>query len=137
MRFNYKIVNTSTTFESIIKIKVPIVTIDFKDFSYNCLIDSGASISHMHYDLGKSLGIDIEKGHKITSKGVAGISFPSYIHKVKFNIKHYNCYIDVAFSEQFKLDVGLLGRKDFFDIFNVYFYQSKGVFELNPVNEYA
>jgi len=137
MRFNFKIVNSSTTGGLVEKIKIPIVAIEFKDFSYNCLIDSGASISHMHYDLGRSLGIDIEKGQKITAKGVAGISFPSYIHKVKFNIKHYTCDIDVAFSKQFKFDVGLLGRKDFFDIFNIYFYQSKGVFELIPVNEYA
>jgi hypothetical protein len=137
MRFYYRIVNSSIPNSIDRKLKIPIVTIDFKDFSYNCMIDSGASVSHMHAEMGRSLGLDIEKGDKIMAKGVAGISFPSYIHKIKFNIKHYTCNIDVAFSSDFKLDVGLLGRKDFFEIFNIYFYQSKNIFELIPVNEYA
>jgi hypothetical protein len=137
MRFRYTKVNSISPLGKLIQLKVPIVKIEFPNTFYNCMIDSGASISHMHADLGRFLGLDIEKGRHTSSKGVRGISFPSYVHKIKFKIESYICEIDVAFSDEFNLDVGLLGREGFFDLFNIYFFQSNDTFELSPVNIYT
>jgi hypothetical protein len=137
MRFRYTKVNSLSPIGELIILKVPIVTIEFPDIAYNCLIDSGASISHMHADFGRHLGLEIENGSNLSSKGVRGISFPSYVHNIEFNLGGYDCRIDVAFSDYLDFDTGLLGRDGFFDLFNIYFSQSDDFFELRPVNAQA
>ena len=133
MRFLYTRVNSITPFGKLLTVRVPMVPIDFKEQpSYNCLIDSGAYISHMHGEFGRRIGLNIESGRYFSSKGARGISFPSYIHMVEFKLRDFNCKIEVAFSDSFGFDVGLLGREGFFDLFRICFHQKEGYFELNP-----
>jgi len=133
MIFSYTRVNSITPFGKLSTRKVPLVVIDFKGKpSYNCIIDSGASISHMHGDFGRCIGLDIESGIRLSSKGIPGISFISYIHTIRFKLGIFNCKIDVAFSDDFKFDVGLLGREGFFDLFKIHFHQRDGYFEIEP-----
>ena len=91
----------------------------------------------MHADFGRFLGLEIKKGRYLSSKGVRGIAFPSYVHTIEFNLGGYGCKIDVAFSDYLDFDTGLLGREGFFDLFNIYFSQSDDFFELRPVNAQA
>jgi len=91
----------------------------------------------VHAEFGRFLGLAIEKGKHLSSKGVMGISFSSYIHTIEFKLGSYNCKIDAAFSDSLDFDIGLLGREGFFDLFNIYFYQKDDIFELSPVNTYA
>lgn len=132
MRFPYTRVNSITPLGKLFTVRVPIVTIDFQDPSYNCLIDSGALISHMHGEFGRRIGLNIESGRYFISKGVRGISFPTYIHTVEFKLRDFNCKIDVAFSDSYDFDVGILGREGFFDLFKIHFYQKENFFELEP-----
>lgn len=133
MRFPYTRVNSITPLGQLTTVKVPIVPIDFQEQpSYNCLIDSGAFVSHMPGELGRRIGLIIESGRHFISKGVLGISFTSYIHKIEFKIRNFNCKIDVAFSDDFNFGVGLLGREEFFDLFKIHFYQKENFFELDP-----
>ncbi len=137
MKFQYTKVNSLSPLGELRILKVPIVTIEFPDIAYNCLIDSGANISHMHADFGRILGLEIENGVPISSKGVRGINFSSYVHTIEFDLSGYSCKIDVAFSDYLVFDTGLLGREGFFDLFNIYFSQSDDFFELRPVNAQA
>jgi hypothetical protein len=134
MRFHYTKLNSITPLGELIQTKVPIVKIEFPNAFYNCMIDTGASISHMHAEFGRFLGLNIEKGRCLSCMGVDGLSFPSYVHKIEFKLESYSCKIDIAFSDNYKFDFGLLGRKDFFDLFNICFFQSDDFFELRPSN---
>jgi hypothetical protein len=97
-----------------------------------CLIDTGADISLMNGDLGKEIGLVIEKGEPFPVKGIDGVIIPSYIHKIEFYIDKYFCKIDAAFSERFNFPFGLIGRKDFFDLFRICFNQKENFFEIVP-----
>ncbi len=114
--------------------KIPIIKIELPDFDYNCLIDSGANYSHMHGDFGREMGLKIESGIPFPSKGIDGYAFQSYLHIINFDIGGglHHCRVEVAFSDKFIFPQGLLGRKDFFDLFKVHFYQKDGFFELEP-----
>lgn len=133
MRIPYTLVESISLFAKPKDLKIPLVTIEFGFTKYDCLIDSGADVSHMHYEIGKLLGLNIESGLKIDTRGIDGLSSPSYVHKIKFKLYSWDCEIDVAFGKGFDFAYGgLLGRKDFFESFNIAFYQKYGFFEIEP-----
>jgi hypothetical protein len=131
MKIPYSLVESISQFAKPEDLRIPLLRIEFEFTKYNCLIDSGANISHMHYKIGELLGLSIERGIKISSTGVDGISFPSYVHRIKFKVYNWNCEIDVAFGKGFNFPYGLLGRSGFFELFNIAFYQKYGFFEIN------
>ena len=130
MKFPYLTLPSTTPFGRTIIDKVPILKIEFKEFYLNCMIDTGAYISMMPAELGVEIGLSIKKGESLLVRGLDNIAIPSYIHKVEFYVGKILCEIEVAFSKKFKFPYGLLGRRDFFDIFKIHFYQNEGFFEL-------
>jgi len=129
----YTIAPAQKIFGPKFEIKLPLLKLDFEGFSYVCLIDSGATISIMHADFGRELGLETENGEIFNCKGIDGVNMRTYIHKIEFSIKDYKCNIDVAFSDSFNFPQGLLGRKDFFDNFIISFHQNEGWFEIKPI----
>lgn len=130
MKFPYLTLPSTTSFGRTIIDKVPILKIEFKEFYLNCMIDTGAYVSMMPAEFGVAIGLNIKRGEPLLVTGLDNITIPSYIHKVEFYVGKILCKIEVAFSEKFKFPFGLLGRRDFFDIFKIHFYQSEGFFEL-------
>ena len=130
MKFPYLTLPSTTPFGRTTIDKVPILKIEFKDFYLNCIIDTGACISMMPAEFGLEIGLNIKRGEPFLATGVDNISIPSYIHKVEFYVEKILCKIEVAFSEKFNFPYGLLGRKDFFDMFKIHFYQIENFFEL-------
>ena len=130
MKFPYTTFSSTTPFCRTIIDKVPMLKIEFKEFYLNCIIDTGACVSMMPAELGLVIGLNIKSGEPFLATGLDNIAVSSYIHKVEFYIGKILCKIEVAFSEKFKFPFGLLGRKDFFDMFKIHFYQSENFFEL-------
>jgi len=102
------------------------LTLQFNGKSVNTfgLVDSGASISLFRPEIAKTLGITLKGrwGHNLRmAKGslyaficeitvkVAGVSFPTFI----------------GFSRSKSASFNIIGRKDFFNRFGVYFDESK------------
>lgn len=130
MRFPYTVLPSETPFGKSFTSRVPMVSLEFKEFYLSCLIDTGAIISMMPGTFGEALGLKITNGEPFLISGIDNISMRSYIHKVEFKINSIKCKIEVAFSPDFKFPFGLLGRKDFFDCFELHFYQKVGYFDL-------
>ena len=130
MKIPYTLLPSSTPLGKVFISKVPLVLLEFSEFYLNCLIDTGAVISMMPGEFGESLGLEINKGEQFIISGIDNVAMPSYIHEVEFGINRVQCKIEVAFSYNFKFPYGLLGRKDFFDLFKLHFYQKDNYFEL-------
>jgi len=130
VKFPYTTFSPTTPFGRTTIDKVPMLKIEFKEFYLNCIIDTGACVSMMPAELGLAIGLNIKSGEPFLATGLDNIAVSSYIHKVEFYVGKILCKIEVAFSEKFKFPFGLLGRKDFFDMFKIHFYQSENFFEL-------
>lgn len=130
MRIPYTLLPSDTPLGKSFISKVPMVLLEFSEFYLHCLIDTGAVILMMPGEFGESLGLEVNRGEPFVISGIDSIAIPSYIHEVEFNINGIHCKIEVAFSYKFKFPYGLLGRKDFFDLFKLHFYQKYSYFEL-------
>lgn len=75
------------------------------------LVDSGADYSLFSLEVAEKLGIEIEKGKKVSLEGVKGEPFPGYCHKVPIKVGDLSFDCKIVFA---KVKVSLLGRDDFF-----------------------
>jgi hypothetical protein len=86
---------------------------------FEALIDSGASRCMFHADIGRFLGLDVQKGDCEKTQGIAGSS-DTWIHPVRLYVPGGPIDIHAAFKEGLPLG-GLLGMNGFFDHFLVNF----------------
>ena len=75
------------------------------------LVDSGADYSLFSSEVAEKLGIEIEKGKKVSLEGVKGEPFPGYRHKVPLKVGNLSFDCKIVFA---KVKVALLGRDNFF-----------------------
>lgn len=94
------------------------------DFSVEALVDSGANISIFHPDLAFRLKLKINKGEPIDLTGVGG-QIKAYIHPLELEIGSLSFVAKVAFSEEFKVSLNILGRQDVFEQFRITFDEKK------------
>lgn len=87
-----------------------------------CLVDSGAYMSAMSGELGRALGVQIDKGIPRLTR-VAGGDMVAYEHKLFIKVKNKIVKVKVLFSN--KLKVNVIGREGFFDEFLIIFRQKK------------
>lgn len=122
--------------------KRPVIPIEVKykgnAIKYLALIDSGADFCIFHTEIGKAIGINIDKGKKLEFYGIIGDKEEAFFHEVVINIGgwDYKCYC--GFSYQFdknKMPYGVLGQKGFFDLFKISMDYEKGQIELKPKRE--
>ena len=88
------------------------------------LVDSGASMSIFQADMATELGIKIETGKPTNLQGVGG-TITGYIHNLIIDVARKTVECPVVFSAEYKVSVNLLGRKGFFDAFQITFNESK------------
>lgn len=114
----------------------PVIPIEIiykgKSVSYEVLVDSGADFSIFDAQIGDLLGIDdIESGEKFEAAGITGIPEPFYVHPVTFNIGGKLYDTRVGFLPNIApLGYGVVGQKEFFEIFIVKFDFLKEEIEL-------
>jgi hypothetical protein len=89
-------------------------------FQTYAIIDSGAEISLFRPEVGKILGIQIEKGQKMELTGIGG-RIVIYKHVVSIAVADWKLKCLIAFSHEFMASVNILGRNNFFHHFIVKF----------------
>jgi hypothetical protein len=87
---------------------------------FEAVIDSGATRCIFHSDIGKFIGLEIEKGTVEETLGVNGVS-RTYIHDIALFLPGGAVNIRAGFSDELPI-AGLLGMNGFFDHFKVTFY---------------
>jgi len=86
---------------------------------FEAIIDSGASSCVFHADVGRSIGLDIEKGLVALTQGIAGPS-KIYLHDVSLFVPGGLVSTRAGFSDDLPI-AGLLGMIGFFEHFRVTF----------------
>lgn len=88
---------------------------------FEAYIDSGASYSIFKSDRAEILGLDYKKGQEFfLTVGDGGI-LKVYIHRLKVELANKNFVAHVGFSNQLGIAFNLLGRKSFFENFQICF----------------
>lgn len=102
-------------------------------FIYKVIVDSGASGCIFHAGIGESIGLDIKSGRKLPLLGVTEGKGEQYLHQVIIDIEgRLKILSEVGFSYDLNFPFGLLGEREFFDVFRICFDLSRKEFELFP-----
>ena len=111
---------------------IPIKLVSKNNLVYtSALIDSGASICLFKSEIANQLGINLEKGKEILLEGISG-KISIYIHSVSVEIENTKHIIPIGFSDEYTASFNLIGRKGFFDKFQINFNEKHLLVELNP-----
>ncbi|OHA20617.1 MAG: hypothetical protein A2836_01235 [Candidatus Taylorbacteria bacterium RIFCSPHIGHO2_01_FULL_45_63] len=95
-----------------------------KEIGYLVLVDSGADLCLFDAELGREIGIDIEKGNKREVFGVGGKASIYYTHRVTIEVGGWPFEIEAGFMIQVAghtFPYGVVGQRGFFDRFVVKF----------------
>lgn len=137
MKFVYKKepCNPSDAFPAIKHIYRPIIpiTLEFESrkIGYEALLDSGADWNLFHSIIGEAIGVTVEKGKKISFRGIGGGDFTAYFHTLTVTIGGWPYTMYCGFSSDIPMNSkGVLGHSGFFDSFMVKFNTPKLEVEL-------
>jgi Aspartyl protease len=102
---------------------------------FEALIDTGASRSLFHSEIGRSLGISIERGEVEFTMGVSGQRTKLYLHKVSIYVGGAVVPLVAGFTDELPL-AGLLGRRGFLENFKFTYDNSTNPpqFELSRIS---
>lgn len=100
----------------------------------DALIDSGADMSLFHSDIGKDIGLEMEKGKRQTFSGIEGgnvivYTYPIYLQIIGMNEK---IEVEAGFTETSGVSA-ILGQEGFFDKFRIKFERDINSVEITPV----
>ncbi|TSC85482.1 MAG: hypothetical protein G01um101416_833 [Microgenomates group bacterium Gr01-1014_16] len=93
------------------------------------LVDSGATISIFRADVVQDSDLVIENGKEIYLGGIAE-RVKGYLHNIQVEISEKQFLLPVVFSYEYRVSFNLLGRKGFFEKFDVLFEERKGRVQL-------
>lgn len=96
------------------------------------LIDSGATFSVFRSLELEKLGIKLERGKFVVIYS-ANSEMSGYLHKVRIRIAQYVIDAQVIFSDQLQSEFNLLGRRDFFDKFDILIEEKRKRLHLIPL----
>jgi len=111
-----------------------IISSQQKSVRIDALIDSGADRCFFHYELGRRLGLEVEKGYLGYVSGIEGLRSPVWIHNIRLQI--------VGSDEQILVEAGftksagifaILGQEGFFDAYRIKFERDRGIIEIVPI----
>lgn len=98
-------------------------------------MDSGASYSIFSSNEAEKLRIDFKQGLKTYIIVGDGSFIPVYQFKVLAKIGGFNFLSIISFSDKLGVWFNLLGRKSFFEEFDVTFSDSKGIITFQKVEK--
>ena len=84
------------------------------------IVDSGATRTTFHAQIGRALGFDIEKGELEEPIGITGKAAKTYVHDIALYAPGGVIQTKAAFSDELPC-AGLLGMRGFFEHFKVTF----------------
>lgn len=96
------------------------------------LVDSGADLCLFQSDIGKLIGIDVERGSELAFEGVSGATATAYLRRISLTVRGMSSIsLDVGFTDSMAVGTGLLGQQGFFEQFRVGFELADQVFEIH------
>lgn len=81
--------------------------------AFKALVDSGASYSVFRAEVGKRLGLEVEKGKPVYLIGIGG-RILGYLHRIKVRVGKESFLCKIIFSEEYTVSLNILGRDNFF-----------------------
>jgi hypothetical protein len=96
------------------------------------IVDSGASRCMFHADIGRYLGLDIQKGDLENTQGIQGAT-KSWIHPIRLHIFGAPIDVHAGFMDGIPC-AGLLGMNGFFDHFLVSFIHPALACEIHRID---
>jgi len=86
---------------------------------FDSIIDSGASQCIFHASIGRAIGLDIEKGEKVSTNSIQGAT-DIYLHDISLYAPGGIVPARAGFSDTLPI-AGLLGMSGFFEFFKITF----------------
>lgn len=136
MKFPYVKIPTSDPRRKWISRPIIPVTLFGSEQSVNidALIDSGADKCLFHNEIGREIGLEVEKGMKETFSGIAGKEISAFIHKIQLQIKGIEKTIEISAGFTDAPGVfAILGQEGFFDNFRIKFERDHDTIEITPI----
>jgi hypothetical protein len=100
---------------------LPLVPVSIKNLGMiDAVVDSGAKVSIFQIGIAKALKIKIQDGKKVTLQSLSG-KITIYEHKIPVKIYGIEFRLKVGFTKKPIVDLNILGRDNFFRIFNITF----------------
>ena len=95
-------------------------------------VDSGASYSVFYSDHARVLGIDLKSGRKMNLMVGSGEKITVFVHKVRVKFSGGEFLAEIAFSDDLKIGMNLIGQHSFFENFTFCFKTWRRVLEVTP-----
>ena len=102
----------------------------------DALIDSGADMCLFHSDIGRDIGLKIEKGEREIFSGIEGGNVVVYVYTIYLQIIGMSEKVEVraGFAETPGVSA-ILGQEGFFDNFQIKFQRNIHSIEINPTRK--
>ncbi len=102
----------------------------------DALIDSGADRCLFNAQIGKEIGLDLEKGEKEIFSGIEGGKIVAYLHKIQLQIIGIEKRIEITTGFTDAPGVfAILGQDGFFDAFKIKFEKDHDIIEIIPTKK--
>ena len=115
---------------------IPVVIRGTKELTIYALVDSGAVISLFHNQVADAVGIDLSRGKPIYFSGIVGYVKGVLIDDVVIELRElgFRTSIPIVFTEYISSDLAILGRKGFFEKFEIVFREWKRELKLKIIS---
>jgi len=117
---------------------IPILLFGPKGSIYiDALVDSGADRCLFNSQIGREIGLEIEKGKKEIFSGIEGGEVVAYLHKIKLQIVGIDKVVEleVGFTDAVGISA-ILGQDGFFDAFRIRFEKDHDIIEIIPTKKH-
>ncbi|MCE4600213.1 MAG: aspartyl protease family protein [Desulfurococcales archaeon] len=97
------------------------------------LVDSGATISLFHKSIAEDIGIDLTDSKQVYLAGIGGYVKAYIKEQVRIMVEGLrDLYIPIAFTEHIVSDLAILGRRGFFEAFEITFREWEKKLVIKP-----
>ncbi len=100
---------------------VPVTLRAREELTLYALVDSGAVVSIFPEDVANAIGLDLSGGETLYLTGVGGYIKGKYVPNVEVMIGAFRLRIPITFIPYTPIELAVLGRKGFFEAFEITF----------------
>ncbi|MEB3779066.1 MAG: retropepsin-like domain-containing protein [Desulfurococcales archaeon] len=113
---------------------VPVTLRAREELTLYALVDSGAVVSLFPEDVATAIELDLSKGEALYLTGVGGYIKGKYIPNVEVVIGAFRLRIPIVFVPYTPIELAVLGRKGFFEAFEITFREWERKLIIKPRN---
>ncbi len=100
---------------------IPVTLRARQELTLYALVDSGAVISLFPEDVAEAIGLDLDKGEALYLTGVGGYIKGRLVPDVEAVVEGFGTQIPIVFVPYTPIELAVLGRKGFFEAFEITF----------------